>query len=183
MVNEMMEQNHFPGATNRWLAPRVDAVCVPSEAARERLGGVGIVTGNPVREEFTRIGDPPSGERLSVLVLGGSRGARSINRAMSAAVPGLARLETPPRIVHQTGSDDEAEVRAAYADYAEGAWEVAAFLDDVPARLAAAAWSACPWVSRTVTSSAPSTADARARTWSSTSGPGSMITARRWPTM
>ena len=25
----LMEQNHFPGATNRWLAPRADAVCVP----------------------------------------------------------------------------------------------------------------------------------------------------------
>ncbi len=34
----VMEQNHFPGATNRWLAPRVDAVCLPSEAARERIG-------------------------------------------------------------------------------------------------------------------------------------------------
>ena len=30
----LMEQNHFPGATNRWLAPRADAVCVPSEAAK-----------------------------------------------------------------------------------------------------------------------------------------------------
>jgi len=51
----IMEQNHYPGATNRWLAPRVDAVCLPSDAARERLGGTGIVTGNPVRAEFARI--------------------------------------------------------------------------------------------------------------------------------
>ena len=46
----IMEQNHFPGATNRWLAPRVDPVCVPSDAARRapRQAAV-IVTGNPVR--------------------------------------------------------------------------------------------------------------------------------------
>jgi len=134
----VMEQNHFPGATNRWLAPRADAVCVPSEAARERLGGVGTITGNPVRAEFAEIGAPPAGETLSLLVLGGSRGARSVNRAMSAAVGALARLEHPPRIVHQTGSDDEDEVRAVYGEYPAHAWEVHAFLDDVPARLAAA---------------------------------------------
>ena len=33
----LMEQNHFPGATNRWLAPRANAVCVPSQAARARF--------------------------------------------------------------------------------------------------------------------------------------------------
>ena len=78
----VMEQNHYPGATNRWLAPRVDAVCLPSEAARARLGGLGFVTGNPVRAEFLGIGEPPAGPQLSLLVFGGSRGARSINREM-----------------------------------------------------------------------------------------------------
>jgi UDP-N-acetylglucosamine--N-acetylmuramyl-(pentapeptide) pyrophosphoryl-undecaprenol N-acetylglucosamine transferase len=37
----LMEQNHFPGATNRFLAPRADIVCVPSEAARARSVGAG----------------------------------------------------------------------------------------------------------------------------------------------
>lgn len=133
-----MEQNHFPGATNRWLAPRIDAICVPSEAARERLGGKGIVTGNPVRREFNAIGDPPCGEALSLLVFGGSRGARSINRAMIDALGGLAAIDPPPLIVHQTGADDEASVREAFARYPQGRWDVQAFLDDMPARLAAA---------------------------------------------
>ena len=61
----VMEQNHYPGATNRWLAPRVDAVCLPSEAARERLGGRGEVTGNPVRPEFREIGEPEIGALLT----------------------------------------------------------------------------------------------------------------------
>jgi len=139
----ILEQNHFPGATNRWLAGRVDAVCVPSEAARRRLGGVGHITGNPVREAFVSIGEPPAGERLSLLVFGGSRGARSINRAMIEALRPLAGLETAPRIVHQTGADDEHEVRAAYRDYPREQWEVRPFLDDMPARLGAADLVVC----------------------------------------
>jgi UDP-N-acetylglucosamine--N-acetylmuramyl-(pentapeptide) pyrophosphoryl-undecaprenol N-acetylglucosamine transferase len=133
----VMEQNHFPGATNRFLAPRVDAVCVPSEAARARLHGLGVVTGNPVREAFTRIGPPPGGPALSLLVFGGSRGARSINRATVEALPRLAALQPPPRIVHQTGPEEVDAVRAAYAAIpALSGARVAAFLDDMPAALA-----------------------------------------------
>lgn len=134
----VLEQNHFPGATNRALAPWVDAICVPSEAARARLGGRGIVTGNPVRPEFTSIGDAPDGAVLSLLVFGGSRGARSINQAMVAALPLLAALERPPRIVHQTGPGDLDAISEAYLRDARGDFEVRAFLDDMPARLAAA---------------------------------------------
>jgi len=134
----LMEQNHFPGATNRWLAPRADAVCVPSAAARNRLGGKGIVTGNPVRREFVEIGDPPGAPVLSVLVFGGSRGARSINRAAAAAANRLARLDPAPAIVLQTGPDDGDRVRAAYGDYPAGRAETLPYLDDMPERMAAA---------------------------------------------
>jgi len=139
----VMEQNHYPGATNRWLAPRVDLVCVPSDEARRRLGGRGLVTGNPVRPEFAAIGEPPGGETLSLLVFGGSRGARSINRAVAGALPRLAATERPPRIVHQTGAEDEASIREAYRSYPEERHEVLAFIDDMPARLAAADLVVC----------------------------------------
>ncbi len=134
----VLEQNHFPGATNRALAPWVDAICVPSEAARARLGGRGIVTGNPVRPEFTAIGEAPGGPTLSLLVFGGSRGARSINHAMVAALPMLFAEKRPPRIVHQTGPDELDAISEAYVRDAKGDFEVRAFLDDMPARLAAA---------------------------------------------
>ena len=139
----IMEQNHYPGATNRWLAPRVDLVCVPSEAARERLGGRGVVTGNPVRADFAGIDEPPGGETLSLLAFGGSRGARSINRAMIGALDELSRLDPPPRIVHQTGSEDEDSVREASASYPEGRYEVCEFIEEMPARLAAADLVVC----------------------------------------
>ena len=138
----VIEQNHFPGATNRWLAPRVDAVCVPSDAARERLGGRGIVTGNPVRPEFARIGPPPGGAELSILVSGGSRGARSINLATVEALPELARMAPPPRIVHQAGAGNERAVAEGYRGF-PGRHEVRAFLDDMPRRLADADLALC----------------------------------------
>jgi UDP-N-acetylglucosamine--N-acetylmuramyl-(pentapeptide) pyrophosphoryl-undecaprenol N-acetylglucosamine transferase len=139
----LMEQNHFPGATNRWLAPRADAVCVPSEAAKARLHGIGLVTGNPVRKEFTTIGPPPGGGRMALLVFGGSRGARSINRAMAGALPALSRMTPPPRIVHQTGPEEHASVAQDYAAHPELPADVRPFLDDMPAQLAAADLVVC----------------------------------------
>ena len=139
----VLEQNHWPGATNRWLARRVDAVCVPSVAARERLGGIGIVTGNPVRAEFARIGDPPSGPAMNLLVFGGSRGARSLNRAVAAALPDLAAFDPPLRIVHQTGPDDAVAAREAGRSYPTGRYEALEFVDDMPQRMAAADLVVC----------------------------------------
>ena len=139
----LMEQNHFPGATNRWLAPRADAVCVPSQAAQARLGGIGLVTGNPVRPEFAAIGPSPNEERLGLLVFGGSRGARSINRAVVAALPRLAAMTPPPRIVHQTGPEESEAVARAYAAHPGLTADVRPFLDDMSQRLAAADLIVC----------------------------------------
>jgi UDP-N-acetylglucosamine--N-acetylmuramyl-(pentapeptide) pyrophosphoryl-undecaprenol N-acetylglucosamine transferase len=139
----LMEQNHFPGATNRWLAPRAHAVCVPSQTARARLGGIGIVTGNPVRREFASIGPPPGGPRLALLAFGGSRGARSLNRAMVEALPALSAMQPPPAIVHQTGADDHAGATAAYAAFPAMGAVVTPFLDDMAQRVAAADLVVC----------------------------------------
>jgi UDP-N-acetylglucosamine--N-acetylmuramyl-(pentapeptide) pyrophosphoryl-undecaprenol N-acetylglucosamine transferase len=140
----VMEQNHYPGATNRFLAKRVDAVCLPSDAARERLGGLGIVTGNPVRAGFSTVGASPDAPELAILVFGGSRGARSLNRSMGEAVAELARLDPVPRIVHQTGEADRDEVAAAYARHLpEGNFEVLSFIDDMPSRFEAADLIVC----------------------------------------
>jgi UDP-N-acetylglucosamine--N-acetylmuramyl-(pentapeptide) pyrophosphoryl-undecaprenol N-acetylglucosamine transferase len=68
----------------------------------------------------------------------------SINKAMMEALPGLATLPSPPRIVHQTGTDMEESVRAAYQDhYPAGLFEIHPFLDDMPARLEAADLVVC----------------------------------------
>lgn len=134
----LMEQNHYPGATNRFLARRAARVCVPSEAARTRLGGVGTVTGNPVRAEFFAVAEIREKAQPALLVFGGSRGAHSINLAMRRVIAELATLPDPPFIVHQTGEADLETVREFYHDYDSQRVEVLPFLDDMPQRLSAA---------------------------------------------
>jgi UDP-N-acetylglucosamine--N-acetylmuramyl-(pentapeptide) pyrophosphoryl-undecaprenol N-acetylglucosamine transferase len=96
------------------------------------------VTGNPVRAEIAAVGEAPGKEVLAVLVFGGSRGARSINDAMIEAVPHLAAMQSPPRVVHQTGEDDLARVTEAYGAYPGERFETHAFLHDMSDRLEAA---------------------------------------------
>ena len=117
----VLEQNHFPGATNRWLAPRVDAVCVPSEAARERLGRPRHRHRQPGARRVRRASAPPPGRRCALAARrsAGSRGARSINRAMAAA---LCRSSAAMRPAAADRAPDRrrgrrARCRPAYARY------------------------------------------------------------------
>lgn len=139
----LLEQNAMPGLANRLLARMVDAAAVTYEASLPWFHGHGVVTGNPVRDAFLSVpARDPEGQRRSLLVFGGSQGARAINQAMVAAAPQLRGVPGGLAIVHQTGSADEAQVRAAY-EAAGVTAEVLAFLDDMPARMAAADLVVC----------------------------------------
>ena len=84
----VMESNALPGWTNRVLARFVNRAAVSFEQALPYFRGKGVVTGNPVRREFFEI--PPKRRepgKLSLLIFGGSQGARAINEAMVAALP------------------------------------------------------------------------------------------------
>jgi UDP-N-acetylglucosamine--N-acetylmuramyl-(pentapeptide) pyrophosphoryl-undecaprenol N-acetylglucosamine transferase len=134
----VMESNALPGFTNRRLALFVDAVAVSFEESLRYFRGKGVVTGNPVRREFFEIAkkerDPA---RFSLLVFGGSQGARAINDALVAALPHLERQRDALKIVHQTGETDFEKVRAGYDDagWGENA-EVLKYIDDMVARFA-----------------------------------------------
>jgi UDP-N-acetylglucosamine--N-acetylmuramyl-(pentapeptide) pyrophosphoryl-undecaprenol N-acetylglucosamine transferase len=97
-----------------------------------------VVTGNPVRREFFEIErkerDPA---RFSLLVFGGSQGARAINEALIAALPQLERHRDGLHIVHQTGEADFEKVRGGYeaAGWTERA-DVRQYIDDMVARFA-----------------------------------------------
>src|SRR5919112_206113 len=113
----VMESNALPGFTNRRLARFVDAAAVAFEAALPYFRGKGVVTGNPVRREFFDI--PPRSRdatRFSLLVFGGSQGARAINEAMVAALPALEAHRDVLRVTHQTGEADFKKVQAGYTD-------------------------------------------------------------------
>ncbi len=101
------------------------------------------VTGLPVRRAFFEI--PPrenreprsAGAEFTVLVVGGSQGASAINQVVLKAWPLLAKGAGPLRIIHQTGDRDYNEAVKVHQEMGSGA-EVYAFIDDMPAALAAA---------------------------------------------
>ena len=112
----VMESNALPGWTNRVLARFVDKAAVSFDAAVPFFRGKAVVTGNPVRREFFEI-KPRRRDvsEFSILVFGGSQGARAINQAMVAALPKLESLKEVLRITHQTGEADFATVDSGYA--------------------------------------------------------------------
>ena len=136
----VMDSNALPGWTNRRLARFVDRAAVSFAEALPYFGGKGVLTGNPVRSEFFEI---PRKHRnpgeLSLLVFGGSQGARAINEAMVAALPYLGSRQNGLRITHQTGESDYEKVRAGYA---EAGWkdnaDVRKYIDDMVSAFAAA---------------------------------------------
>jgi len=136
----VMESNALPGWTNRVLARFVDRAAVSFEQALPYFRGKAVVTGNPVRREFFEI--PPKHRepgRLSLLIFGGSQGARAINEAMVAALPLLKELPVSLSIKHQTGAADLEKVNAAYA---AAGWnehaQVRAYIDNMMSDFAAA---------------------------------------------
>ena len=132
----VMESNALPGFTNRRLALFVDAAAVSFEEALPYFRGKGVVTGNPVRREFFELkGKERDPARFSLLVFGGSQGARAINEALVAALPLLERHKGVLSVVHQTGEADFEKVRAGYdaAGWSERA-EVRKYLDDMVTR-------------------------------------------------
>jgi UDP-N-acetylglucosamine--N-acetylmuramyl-(pentapeptide) pyrophosphoryl-undecaprenol N-acetylglucosamine transferase len=129
----IMESNAVPGFTNRRLIRFVNAAAASWEATLPYFGRKGVVTGNPVRREFfdipAKVRDPT---RFSLLLFGGSQGARAINEAMTAALPLLAEQRAVLHITHQTGKLDFEKVRAAYeqAGWLEQA-DVREYIDDM----------------------------------------------------
>ncbi len=132
----IQEQNAFPGLTNRWLARFADTIFTAFEATRgwEHHPRVRFV-GNPVRITDAAQDDQPDkkpfrSEKIRILVTGGSQGATSINRAF---VEALTLLKNPGdfEIIHQTGIQDEAEIRQKYLDLGIDA-TVQAFFQDMP---------------------------------------------------
>ncbi len=109
------EQNAVPGLANRLLAPlasRVLEAFPGSFPARRRA----LCTGNPVRPEIAALAPP--GERLAgragalrLLVLGGSQGARALNRVLPEAV---ARCPARLELRHQCGPRQLEAARAAW---------------------------------------------------------------------
>lgn len=129
----VQEQNALPGLTNRILGRFVKSVFLAFEEAVDFFpAGKVFVIGNPIRrklmENFLR--SKIKHERFSVLVFGGSLGARGINSRMEAALDHLGDLKDQLHFVHQTGKNDVEQLKAAYASKGFDA-QVVEFIDDM----------------------------------------------------
>lgn len=134
----VFEPNAMPGLANRLVGKRVQAAAVNFPQAAEWFHNP-EVTGIPVRPEFFSLAAPPP-EPLHLLIFGGSQGARLFNDTLPRIVPALLNAVPGLTILHQSGVRHAAATEAAYracgADPAR--WTVRPFLDDMPARFAAA---------------------------------------------
>ena len=107
----IQEQNSYAGVTNKLLAKKAKRICVAYEGMdrffpKEKV----ILTGNPVRQDLFSV-EPKTEEayrffnfdpkKKTILVVGGSLGARTINQSIIAGLDKLA--ETDVQIIWQTG--------------------------------------------------------------------------------
>jgi UDP-N-acetylglucosamine--N-acetylmuramyl-(pentapeptide) pyrophosphoryl-undecaprenol N-acetylglucosamine transferase len=139
----LMEPNAIPGVTNRYLGRFVTRALVSfPEAMRWFPAGRSEITGIPVRPEFFNVPQKPRGDRFTVLITGGSQGARTLNRAAVDSWPLFREAKSPVRLYHQTGNDAYAEISAQFGKAGiEG--EVMSFIPDMPAMFAAANLVVC----------------------------------------
>jgi len=114
----IQEQNVYPGFTNRMASRFVQRVFLSwADGARFFPPQKVHVTGNPVRRGvLTGRGEKREGKGFTLLVIGGSQGATTINRAMLETLPALEEIKKDLRIIHQTGEGDYRWVKDAYAE-------------------------------------------------------------------
>ena len=134
------EPNVVPGFANRLVAHFVSAAAVHFEETAKYFRH-GEVTGVPVRQPFFDI-PPKRGGTPTLLVFGGSQGARAINAALFRCLPVLQREAPGIHIIHQTGERDYNDALAAYEGMRESA-EVFKFIEDMPAAFARADLVVC----------------------------------------
>jgi UDP-N-acetylglucosamine--N-acetylmuramyl-(pentapeptide) pyrophosphoryl-undecaprenol N-acetylglucosamine transferase len=116
----LQEQNAIPGHATRLLARWARAISVPNAAAAARLLGRRTeVTGVPIRRRALE-GDRRRGQerwglspdRLTVLVMGGSQGALTVNRGV-CRMADLLMYERRLQVLHHTGAEHLQWVRQA----------------------------------------------------------------------
>lgn len=135
------EQNAVMGRANRLLARLASRVALSFEstAACPAPPGKLLLTGNPVRPDFAHEHAPkPPSDRLRLVVLGGSQGARVFADLVPAAVALLpSALKSRLLVTQQCRPEDLDRVRAAYLAIDQPA-ELATFFADAAERMAAA---------------------------------------------
>lgn len=107
----IQEQNSFPGITNKLLSKKADTICVAYENLelffpKEKI----VLTGNPVRQDLIDIDSKRAAAiecfnldatKKTILVLGGSLGARRINQLIEKELENIQNLDV--QVIWQCG--------------------------------------------------------------------------------
>ncbi len=130
----LQEQNAVPGASIKLLSRIAKNVFIGFEDAKQFLPEKKTVfSGNPLRDEFLsqdrKYTPHKIGERMKVLVLGGSQGANFINRLVVKTILMLKNKENY-HFIHQVGEKNKEEIKKIYKDAAIEA-EVIGFTEDI----------------------------------------------------
>jgi len=125
------EKDVRPGLATRLLAGGAAAICTTLPGTDQRLRGKHVVlTGVPLRQGFER--KTPAVPPRTLLITGGSQGARNLNRAVWGALDDLTSMyEHVIHVAGRQGADGIAEHR-------HERYEGMTFADDMPAVLARA---------------------------------------------
>lgn len=132
----IQEQNSFPGVTNRILSGKAKKICVAYDGMEKYFVKDKIVlSGNPVRKEVVQI----EGKRdeaiqffgldhnkKTLLIVGGSLGAQSVNMAILESLPSLVELGI--QIVWQTGKTNYKEINEASKPFQDKGVHVKEFI-------------------------------------------------------
>ncbi|MBR5676619.1 MAG: undecaprenyldiphospho-muramoylpentapeptide beta-N-acetylglucosaminyltransferase [Paludibacteraceae bacterium] len=134
----LQEQNGFAGVTNKILKDKATKICVAYEGMERFFPADKIIlTGNPVRQNLTEGKKKKDSGEKTLLIIGGSLGARTINEAIKAALPQLSKADI--HVVWQTGKIYYEKCKAAWvAAGSSKNIECLDFLSDMPDRYAQA---------------------------------------------
>ena len=93
----IQEQNSYAGITNKWLSNKAQSICVAYEGMEQFFPSEKIqLTGNPVRQDILAISSKREEAKTffnlkdgkkTLLILGGSLGARRINQLIDTSLP------------------------------------------------------------------------------------------------
>ncbi len=136
------EQNGVLGRVNRLFAARVNQVACGTWPTSLPDGVEAVHTGNPVRAQVLEKAcapyEAPDEGEISILVIGGSQGARILSDVVPDAIARLNGGMGPRlRVAHQARPEDQAQVRGIY-EKAGIAADVEPFFNDIAERIAGA---------------------------------------------
>lgn len=143
------DSNALPGKANRYTSRFCNAAFIGLEPARQYFTKCPVeLTGTPVRSELNHLPDREvaaqrfqlSADQPTVLVMGGSQGARHLNSMVLTAAP---LMDANWQILHLAGPNDAQRVRAELPDQLQSRYQVLDFCDDMPAAYACSDVAIC----------------------------------------